>query len=148
MIIIPLTVVRVRVTVVLKEPFLGWRRNCEDCLKISWTGDSAPLLCSSASLCIIAAHCWQSTKFSNCPCIAPPPPILLTWALRDNLYFSISFTYGYFSYLSMLLVTLDIHNWPEELHTRCLESNLVNSSRNPRLTSTRGRGFCCYSVKS
>jgi hypothetical protein len=36
-IFIPLTVVRVWVTVVLKEPFLGWRSNYEGRLKSSWT---------------------------------------------------------------------------------------------------------------
>jgi hypothetical protein len=43
-IFIPLTAVRVRVTVVLKEPFLAWRGNYEGRLKCSWTGGSAPLL--------------------------------------------------------------------------------------------------------
>jgi hypothetical protein len=36
-IFIPLTVVKVRVMVVLKEPFLGWRSNYEGRLKSSWT---------------------------------------------------------------------------------------------------------------
>jgi hypothetical protein len=36
-IFIPLTVVRVCVTVVLKGPLLGWRSNCEGRLKSSWT---------------------------------------------------------------------------------------------------------------
>jgi hypothetical protein len=53
-IFIPLTVVRV--TVVLKERFLGWRSNYEGRLKSSWTGGSAPPLCCYASLCITAAH--------------------------------------------------------------------------------------------
>jgi hypothetical protein len=41
----PLTVFGVWVTVVLKEPFSGWRSNYEGRLKSSWTGGSAPLLC-------------------------------------------------------------------------------------------------------
>jgi hypothetical protein len=36
-IFVPLTVVRVWVTVVLKEPFLGWRNNYEGRLKSLWT---------------------------------------------------------------------------------------------------------------
>jgi hypothetical protein len=36
-------------------------------LKSSWTGGIAPLLCCYASFCIRAAHCRQSTKFSNGP---------------------------------------------------------------------------------
>jgi hypothetical protein len=44
-IFILLTVVRVSVTTVLKEHFLGWRSNYEDRLKSSWTGGSEPLLC-------------------------------------------------------------------------------------------------------
>jgi hypothetical protein len=39
----------------------------EDRLKSSWTGYSAPLLCCYASLCTTAAHCRQSTNFSNGP---------------------------------------------------------------------------------
>jgi hypothetical protein len=42
-IFISLTVVTVWVTVVLKDPFLGWRSNCEGLLRSSWTGGSAPL---------------------------------------------------------------------------------------------------------
>jgi hypothetical protein len=64
---IPLTVVKFWVTVVLKEPLLGWRSNYEGRLKILWTGGSAPLLYCYASLCITAAHCRQSTNFSNRP---------------------------------------------------------------------------------
>jgi hypothetical protein len=45
MIFIPLTVITVLVTVVLKETFLGWRSNYEGRLKSSWTDGSAPLLC-------------------------------------------------------------------------------------------------------
>jgi hypothetical protein len=66
-IFIPPTVVRVYVTVVLKEPFLGWRSNYEGSLKRPWTGGSAPLLCYYASLCITAAQCCQSMNFSNGP---------------------------------------------------------------------------------
>jgi hypothetical protein len=36
-------------------------------LKSSWTGGSAPRLCSYASLCISAAHCRQATNFSRGP---------------------------------------------------------------------------------
>jgi len=32
----------VRVTAVLKDPFLGWRSYCEGGFKSSWTGGSAP----------------------------------------------------------------------------------------------------------
>jgi hypothetical protein len=35
--------------------------------KSSWTGGSAPLVCSYASLCITAAHYRQSTNFSKGP---------------------------------------------------------------------------------
>jgi hypothetical protein len=65
MIFIPLTVSRVPVKVVLKEPFLGWRRNYERRLKSSWTGDSAPLLCRGRHNSVTAANCRQSTSFSN-----------------------------------------------------------------------------------
>jgi hypothetical protein len=41
----PATIVRVWVTVVLKEPFLGWRSNYKGSLESLWTGGSAPLLC-------------------------------------------------------------------------------------------------------
>jgi hypothetical protein len=36
-------------------------------LKSWWTGGSAPRFCCYASLCITAAHCRQSTNFSNGP---------------------------------------------------------------------------------
>jgi hypothetical protein len=39
----------------------------EGCLKSSWTGGSAPLLCKRRYNNKIAAHCSQSTSFSNCP---------------------------------------------------------------------------------
>jgi hypothetical protein len=44
-IFIPLTVVTVSVTAVLKEPLLGWRSIYEGRLKSSWTDGSAALLC-------------------------------------------------------------------------------------------------------
>jgi hypothetical protein len=34
-------------------------------LKNSWSGGSAPRVCCYASNCMTAAHCRQSTKFSN-----------------------------------------------------------------------------------
>jgi hypothetical protein len=53
--------------VILKEPFLGWRSNYEGRLKSSWTGGSEPLLCRRSHNSITAAHCRQSTNFSNGP---------------------------------------------------------------------------------
>jgi hypothetical protein len=41
---ITLTVVRISITVVLKDPFLGWQNKYEGRLKSSWTRSSAPLL--------------------------------------------------------------------------------------------------------
>jgi hypothetical protein len=58
-IFIPLTVVRV--SVVLKEPFLGWRSNYEGLLESSWTDDGAPLLYRARH------NSRQSTNFSNGP---------------------------------------------------------------------------------
>jgi hypothetical protein len=53
--------------VILKEPFSGWWSNYEGRLKSSWTGGSAPLLCRERQNNITAAHCLQSTNFSNGP---------------------------------------------------------------------------------
>jgi hypothetical protein len=65
MIFIPLTIVRMLVAVVLKEPFLGWRIKYVGRLRSSWTSGSALLLSYNASLCKTATCCRQSTKIQT-----------------------------------------------------------------------------------
>jgi hypothetical protein len=94
MIFIPLTVIRVGVTVILKEPFSRWWSNCKGHLKSLWNGSIVPLLCCYASLCITAAHCCQSMKFSNCPCTiqgdGKPKKVKIKWLSVSYLMFSVT----------------------------------------------------------
>jgi hypothetical protein len=55
----------ITITTIYKRAHIS--RIYESCLKSSWTGGSAPLLCCYASFCITAAHRRQSTYFSNGP---------------------------------------------------------------------------------
>jgi hypothetical protein len=82
-IFIPLTVVRVWVTVVLKEPFFRWRSNYEDRLKSSWTGGSAPLLCWRRQLFVrlVIRKICISVKLRVAYSEAASPNI---WILLDN----------------------------------------------------------------
>jgi hypothetical protein len=91
------------VTVVLKEPFLGWRSYYEGRLKSSRTGDSAPLLCRGRHNSITATHCRQSTNFSNDPLTCPARLLLLENASIWRRVLIKEFPhYGFFSSLPIL----------------------------------------------